>query len=246
MQAMRRVIAATDFSRASAAAVERAVLVAAALWAASLATTLPSRAVGAPAELALPTARLAGAASLEATLAQRRSLRSFAATPLTAAQAGQLLWAAQGISDAQGRRTAPSAGASYPLVLYLVAGRVEGIARGVHRYQPQGHRLVAVAAGDAVVAVAAAARNQAWLGDAPALIVIAAQPGRTVARYGARADRYVAIEAGAAAQNLLLQAVALGLGGTLVGAFDDMALRSAVPLAEAEQALAIVAVGHGR
>ena len=210
------------------------------------AQAMPNAAAAAPAGSALPAPRLEGPAALEATLAQRRSLRSFAATPLTAAQAGQLLWAAQGVSDDRGRRTAPSAGATYPLVLYLVAGRVEGVAVGVHRYLPQGHRLLAVAAGDARGVVTAAARGQAWLGDAPALIVIAARPSRTSVRYGARADRYVAIEAGAAAQNLLLQAVALGLGGTLVGAFDDAALRSAVALTGAEQALAIIAVGHGR
>jgi len=229
----------------------RAALGAAAVWAALLSAALPSVALAAPAdsapaESALAAPRLDGPVALEATLAQRRSLRSFSATPLTASQAGQLLWAAQGVSGNRGRRTAPSAGATYPLVLYLVAGRIDGIAAGVHRYLPQGHRLQTVAAGDPRAAVAAAARGQAWLGDAPALVVIAAQPSRTSARYGARVDRYVAIEAGAAAQNLLLQAVALGLGGTLVGAFDDAALRSAVPLAEAEQALAIVAVGHGR
>ena len=192
----------------------------------------------------LPPPRATGALPLEATLAQRRSLRSFAAGPLTAAEVGQLLWAAQGENGDGGRRTAPSAGATYPLVLYLVAGRVDGVAAGVHRYAPQGHRLAALAPGDARAPVAAAARGQAWLAEAPVLVVIAAEPSRTAARYGARAERYVAMEAGAAAQNLLLQAVALGLGATLVGAYDDAALRAALPLAAAEQPLAVVAVGR--
>lgn len=214
-----------------------------------MAMVLTGAALGLPvaaAGLDLPAARTTGPLPLEAALAQRQSLRSFGAQPLTVAEAGQLLWSAQGESRAGGRRTAPSAGATYPLVLYLVAGRVEGLAAGVYRYAPQGHRLAALAPGDARTTVAAAARGQAWLAEAPALVVIAAEPSRTAARYGARADRFVNMEAGAAAQNLLLQAVALGLGATLVGAFDDVALRAALPLAGAEQPLAVLAVGRSR
>lgn len=210
-------------------------LAGAALW-------LPAAAAG----FDLPAARTTGPLPLEAALAQRQSRRSFASQPLTAAEAGQLLWSAQGENRAGGGRTAPSAGATYPLVLYLVAGRVEGLAAGVYRYAPQGHRLAAPAPGDARSAVAAAARGQAWVAEAPAIVVIAAEPSRTAARYGARAERYVAMEAGAAAQNLQLQAVALGLGATLVGAFDDAALRAALPLAAAEQPLAVLAVGRPR
>jgi SagB-type dehydrogenase family enzyme len=194
----------------------------------------------------LPAPRAQGPVSLEAALSQRRSLRSFGAMPLALAEAGQLLWAAQGITGAQGQRNAPSAGATYPLVLYLVAGRIDGLAAGVYRYQPQGHRLQKVAQGDVRAALAAAASGQRWAADAPALVVIAAQSARTAARYGARAETYVAMEAGASAQNLLLQAAALGLGGTLVGAFDEAALRRSVALSEAEQPLAIVPLGHRR
>jgi SagB-type dehydrogenase family enzyme len=202
--------------------------------------------VDAHAEMALPPPRTQGQLSLEGALALRRSLRSFAATPLTAAEVGQLLWAAQGITGDKNLRTAPSAGATYPLVLYLVAGRVDGVATGVHRYLPQGHRLTALDKGDVRPAIVAAAHQQAWMGDAPALVLIAAQSARTIARYGARTERYVAIEAGAAAQNLLLQAVALGLGGTLVGAIDETALQRVVSLSEGEQVIAIIPVGRPR
>lgn len=215
----------------------------------ALTMALTGAALGLPAAAAgfdLPAARTSGPLPLEAALAQRESMRSFAAQPLTVAEAGQLLWSAQGESRAGGRRTAPSAGATYPLVLYLVAGRVEGLAAGIYRYTPQGHRLTALAPGDARHTVAAAARGQPWLAEAPALVVIAAEPSRTSARYGTRAERYVAMEAGAAAQNLLLQAVALDLGATLVGAFDDAALRAALPLASTEQPLAVLAVGRRR
>ncbi len=195
--------------------------------------------------LALPPPRHSGAMPLESALQQRRSVRAFAATPLTLAQAGQLLWAAQGESAA-GRRTAPSAGATYPLTLVLVAGAVEGLAAGSWRYNPQEHSLQRVAEGDPRQAVATAAHGQRWIAQAPALVLIAAQPARTAARYGARAERYVAIEAGAAMQNLLLQASALGLAATPVGAFDEAALRRALPLAAGEQPLLAVPVGSAR
>lgn len=213
----------------------------------STAASTAAQRAAARAETALPAPRLDGPVALERALAQRRSLRSFAERPLTLVDAGQLLWAAQGVSDAaRQRRTAPSAGATYPLALVLVAGRIDGLPAGLHRYEPASHRLVAVAGGDPRRAIADAARGQRWIADAPALVVIAAQPARTEARYGARAERYVAIEAGAAAQNLLLQANALGLGGTVVGAFDDAALRRLLPLADGEQPLLIVPVGHPR
>lgn len=200
--------------------------------------------IGVSSDIALPPPGTQGRLSFEAALAQRRSLRTYAATPLTVAEVSQLLWAAQGITGEKGLRTAPSAGATYPLVLYLVATRIEGVASGWYRYLPQGHRLSVVASGDMGAAVAAAALGQTWMQDAPALVLIAAQQARTAARYGARAQRYVAIEAGAAAQNLLVQAVALGLGGTLVGAMDEAALRRVVPLPEGEQLIMIVPVGR--
>jgi SagB-type dehydrogenase family enzyme len=195
--------------------------------------------------LELPPPLRTGPIALETALGQRRSVRAFAATPLTLAQAAQLLWAAQGES-AEGRRTAPSAGATYPLSLYLLAGAVDGLAPGIWRYHPGTHALQRVADRDIRPAIAAAALGQRWMAQAPALVIVAAQPARTGARYGARAERYVALEAGAAMQNLLLQATALGLAGTPVGAFDDAALRRALPLAEGEQPLLALPVGSAR
>lgn len=231
-----------------------------ALWARALAAALllglaaftadagpaPVSGLAKPSESALPAPQAQGAVSLETALAQRRSQRNFGATPLTAADVGQLLWAAQGITGGQGERNAPSAGATYPLVLYLVAGRVQGMPAGVYRYLPQGHRLQGVAVGDVRSGLSTAAPGQRWIADAPALVVIAARPARTAARYGARAETYVAMETGAAAQNLLLQAAALGLGGTLVGAFDEAAVRRSLALADTEKPLAVVPVGHRR
>jgi SagB-type dehydrogenase family enzyme len=196
--------------------------------------------------VALPAAAQSGPMAVEQALQRRRSVRAFAPTPLTPADVAQLLWAAQGRTDAQGHRTAPSAGALYPLDVLLVAGRVEGLPAGLYRYLPDGHRLQPGATGDLRAAVAAATRGQAWVAQAPALLVIVADPQRSTPRYGARAERYLSIEAGHAAQNVYLQATARGLGTTIVGAFDDQALRAALGLTAAHVPLAVLPVGHPR
>jgi SagB-type dehydrogenase family enzyme len=194
----------------------------------------------------LPDATRSGFLSVEEALQRRRSVRAFAPTPLTLADVAQLLWASQGRSDAQGHRTAPSAGALYPLEATLVAGRVDGLSAGVYRYLPDDHRLQPGARGDLRAAVAAATRGQAWVAQAPILLVIAADPQRIAPRYGARAERYVHIEAGHASQNVYLQAAARGLGTTIVGAFDDAALRAALELPAVQVPLAVLPVGHPR
>jgi SagB-type dehydrogenase family enzyme len=196
------------------------------------------------AALALPAPRTDGAVSLERALQDRRSVRAFAARPLDLTTVGQVLWAAQGLTHPLGLRTAPSAGATFPLELYLVAGEVAGLAAGVYRYRPDGHELVPVAAGDIRGELAAAARGQSWLQSAPVSVVVAAVPERTAQRYGQRATRYVAMEVGAVVQNIQLQGAALDLGSTFIGAFEDAAVQRLMGLAPQEQPLAIVPIGH--
>ncbi len=188
----------------------------------------------------LPAARTQGPISVEQALKARRSLREFSAAELSLEQLGQLLWAAQGVTGAEGQRTAPSAGALYPLELFAVVGRVAGLEPGVFHYRPQSHGLERVAVGDLREKVAAACAQE-WLAQAPAIVVIGAVPSRTAAKYGKRAGRYVAIEVGAAAENLSLQAEALGLGTTIVGAFDDAQLQKALGIGE--EPLAVLPVG---
>jgi SagB-type dehydrogenase family enzyme len=154
--------------------------------------------------------------SVTKALARRRSQRSFADTSLSQTQIGQLCWAAQGITDAQeGKRTAPSAGALYPLTV-LVMDQT-----GVYCYEPQTHALRQVDAGDLRGALQAAALDQPCVGAAPLCLVITMDVARTASRYGSRAERYCFLEAGHVAQNVLLEATALGLAGVPVGAFDD-------------------------
>lgn len=197
-------------------------------------------------DVPLPPPTLARGHGLAALLMQRRSLRAFAPAPLTVAQLGQLLWAAQGITAEGLLRTAPSAGALYPLELYVVAGNVQGLRAGIYHYDPRGHRLELVASGDRRRALAAAAVRQAWIAAAPAIVAFAAVGARTAAKYGNRATRYVAIEVGAAAENLFLQADDLGLGTVDVGTFDDAAVARVLGLAGGAVPLLLMPVGRPR
>lgn len=209
----------------------------AASWFGPMAITL-----AAPDALWLPPPRPASAVSVEEALASRRSIRHFADAPLPLADAAQLLWAAQGITRAEGLRTAPSAGALYPLEIYLVAGIVTALPAGVYRYLPEHHRLVPAVSGDRRRELASAAFHQSWIAEAPAILVIAAVVRRTRLKYGERGERYVLIEAGHAAQKVCLQAVALGLGTTIVGAFSDAEVKRLLGLTE-EEPLLLVVVG---
>jgi len=194
----------------------------------------------------LPQPRKAGSVSLEETLSERRSVREFLKEPISLAEVSQLLWAAQGITHGDGLRTAPSAGALYPLELYLVAANVQGLAAGIYRYVPHQHQLHFIRSGDFRADVAEAALDQDWLEDSAVLLIFGAAEERTARKYGNRAPGYVHMEVGHAAQNVLLQAVALGLAGTPVGAFDDDRLGRAIGMPSHEQALYIVPIGKPR
>jgi SagB-type dehydrogenase family enzyme len=194
--------------------------------------------------LALPPPKRAGTVSLEETLQKRRSLRQYKDEPVTLAEVGQLLWAAQGITHEAGRRTAPSAGALYPLEVYVAAGRVTDLAPGIYKYRTREHRLVRVQAGDLRAELAAAALGQQQIARGPATFVFSAVYERTAGRYKERTLRYVHMEAGHAAQNLCLQAVALGLGAVVMGAFEDERVKRAVGMPPEEAALYLVTVGR--
>jgi SagB-type dehydrogenase family enzyme len=189
-------------------------------------------------EITLPVPTLKGKVSLEEALALRRSVRSFTAGSLMLAEIGQLLWAAQGITRDWGGRTAPSAGALYPLEVYVAT------ADGLYHYVPQGHKVRVESTADLRQALWKASLKQDAIRQAPAVFVIAAVYARTEGKYGARAERYVKLEAGHAAQNLLLQAVALGLGGVPIGAFHDDQVQTALSLLTDHAPLYLIPVGH--
>lgn len=192
----------------------------------------------------LPDPRLEGPVSVEAALAARRSVRRFSPDTLDITQLSQLLWAAQGVTHGRGMRTAPSAGATFPLETFAVAGAVEGLDAGVYRYVPDGHALEPVMAGDQREALRRDALAQPMLAQAPATVVLAAVYGRTGTRYGGRTEMYVHEEAGHAAQGVCLMAVALGLGTCCVGAFVDDAIHAAVGMRPDERPVYLIPVGR--
>lgn len=196
----------------------------------------------------LPQPAAGQGATLIEAFHERRSVRDYTERSVTLAQLAQLLWAAQGVNDPSGLRTTPSAGALYPLELLLVAGKVEGLDSGVYRYHPRHHTLKLIAEADHRTRLAKAALGQTWIATSPAMLVITAVYERTTQKYGQRGRRYVHIEVGHAAQNILLQAAALGLGAAMAGAFDDAAVADILGLPVSEHPLYLLPVGwpaHG-
>lgn len=178
----------------------------------------------------LPYPRIRGKMSLEEAIAYRRSIRDYLDEPITLEELAQVLWAAQGVTETRyGFRAAPSAGATYPLEVYVVVVAPRGVVLpshdflepGSYRYVPQSHSLLIVRQGDLQEPLYRAALEQEWVLNAPVNIVIAAVYERTTRRYGERGIRYVHMEVGHVGQNIYLQATALGLATVAVGAFVD-------------------------
>jgi len=190
-----------------------------------------------PDTAALPAPDLTSETSLEEALRLRRSQRVYAAEALSLDVLGQLLWAAQGITDSAGHRTAPSAGALYPLELYVLTESV------FMHYEPDGHRVEQRSDGESKSELASAAFGQDFVSSAPAVVVVTGVQTRTEAKYGGVARDLVNREAGHAVQNLLLQATALGLAAVPLGGFDPSAVERLLALPPGEQVLYLVPIG---
>jgi len=192
--------------------------------------------------ITLPAPSISGSVSLEAAIAKRRSRRRYTPEELSLEQVGQLLWAAQGITgERDALRAAPSAGGCHPLIIYVCR------ADGTWRYHPEGHYLTRHLEQDLRNELAEAAWRQQFIAQAPYVFVISAIFERTTQRYGGRGQtRYVPMDAGHAAQNLLLQAAALGLASAPVGAFVDDTVKEVLSLPEQEEPLYILPVGYPR
>lgn len=194
----------------------------------------------------LPEPRHEGTMSLEASLWARHSTRALSHDSLTPAEVGQLLWAAQGVNRPGGHRTTPSAMAMYPLEVYLVASRVRGVPPGVYHYRPASHDLEVVVAGDKLPDLVSRAAHATWIGDAAAVVVFGAAYDRVEGRFGAHAEIFIGIEAGAATQDVYLEAAELGLGTTYVGSAQDSALVAVVGLPQGQRPVGIMPVGRPR
>jgi SagB-type dehydrogenase family enzyme len=187
----------------------------------------------------LPAAPRAGDVSIEEAIRNRRSVRSFRDKVVSLDKISRLLFAAQGITEPElGLRSAPSAGATYPLEVFVVTDDYFG------RYKPAMHRLAILQNRDIRKPLSEACLGQSWVEEAPVVFVFVAEVARTADRYGTkRAERYVNIEVGCAAENLMLQAAALGLGSVPVGAFWDDEVHEVLDLPGEWVVLLVVPVG---
>lgn len=195
----------------------------------------------------LPKPSFQGKVSVEKAIKERRTIRDFKERPLSLTYLSQLLWAAQGITDPkEGKRAAPSAGALYPLDIYVVIGEngVEGMESGVYHYLPENHSISQTAKGNRRKEIASASLWQMWMGKAPVLFIITAEYKRITGKYGERGVRYALIEVGHVSQNLFLQAEALGLGAGIVGAFYDTDVSKVAGLPSPHEPLLIMPVGY--
>jgi SagB-type dehydrogenase family enzyme len=193
--------------------------------------------------ISLPPPQYKGNISLEETMLRLKSVRQYSDKQLDINTISRLLWAAQGIKPPYSKRTAPSAGSTYPLEVYTVIGNIKGIPRGIYKYDIQKHHLTKMQNGDFRQALAEAALSQQFIAQASFSLIFSAVFERTTARYGRRGVKYVHMEAGHAAQNVCLQAVALGLGTVVIGAFDDVEVSNVLALPQQEQPLYIIPVG---
>jgi SagB-type dehydrogenase family enzyme len=202
----------------------------------------------------LPSPQLKGKVSLEETILRRRSVRRYRREPLALSQLSQILWSAQGITGSRGFRAAPSAGATYPLEIFVVVGKQgviasgakqppEELQAGVYHYEADSHSLILHRAIDLRPDLAKATLGQEFIIDAPVDIVICALYHRTSYRYGRRGERYVHMEVGHAGENIHLQAVALGLATVEVGAFHDDEVREVLGVDEQIKPQYIMPVG---
>ncbi len=186
----------------------------------------------------LPKPAVTGTVSVEEVIAKRRSVRGYSKKKITTEQLSQLLWSVQGITSTAGFRTAPSAGALYPLEIYVADEN------GLFKYRPQGHRLLLVTQEDVRKDLADASWGQSFIAEAPVDIIICAVYEKVTSKYGNRGVRYTEIEVGHAAQNVHLQAVALGLDSVPVGAFTDEEVSRVLNLPVKEVPIYIIPVGY--
>lgn len=194
----------------------------------------------------LPQPRTDGGISVEKALLERRSIRSFKNESLTLEEVSLLCWAAQGVTDDKGHRTAPSAMATYPLEVYLLAGNVTGLSSGVYHYSPPGHNLTTISQGNKIPELFNSSRGgrEDWRMNSPAVFIITGVFERTNKFPGQDMSRFVYIEAGTAAENLLLEVVSLGLGATYTAGFDENKTKEYLALSPGEEPIGVLPVGR--
>jgi SagB-type dehydrogenase family enzyme len=196
--------------------------------------------------ITLPQPQTDGGMSVEKALLERRSIRSFRNESLTLDEISQLCWAAQGITDDKGHRTSPSAMATYPLEVYLLAGNVTNLPAGVYHYSPQAHNLTTISLGNKISDLfnSSMVGREDWRKGSPAVFIITGVFERTNKVPGQDLSRFVYIEAGTSAENLLLEVVSLGLGSTYTAGFDENKTKEYLGLSLGEEPIGVLPVGR--
>ncbi|MCP4727670.1 MAG: SagB/ThcOx family dehydrogenase [bacterium] len=180
--------------------------------------------------------------SVEKALHWRRSVRAYKNDPLSLEELSQLLWAGQGITNKEGYRTAPSAGALYPLEIYAAAGNVLSIDPGVYKYDPGSNALDVIAERNVIQQFKSAMVDQDFVSDAPLILVVSAVFERTTEKYGKRGINYVYMDIGLACENIHLQAVSLGMGTVVMGAFQENIVRDLIGMPAEETPVIIMPI----
>jgi SagB-type dehydrogenase family enzyme len=196
--------------------------------------------------VSLPEPRTDGGISVEKAFQERRSIRSFTNESLTLEQISELCWAAQGVTDDKGHRTSPSAMASYPLEVYVLAGNVTDLPSGVYHYSPEGHNLTVIKEGNQIPDLfnSSMGGKEDWRKSAPSVFIVTGVFERINKVPGEDLSRFVYVETGTASENLLLEVVSLGLGATYTAGFDENKTRECLDLASGEEPIAVLPVGH--
>lgn len=189
--------------------------------------------------------RTKGGISVEEAIKRRRSRRTFTDAPILLTEISQLCWAAQGITEPQTEfRSAPSAGALYPLEVFLVIGNSD-IESGIYQYSCKEHGLICIKKGDYRNQLSNASLGQECIQNAGLNVVITAIYERSTMRYKSRGkERYVHMEAGHVAQNIYLQAESMGLGTVAIGAFYDNSVQEIISTPSEYTPIYILPVGH--
>jgi SagB-type dehydrogenase family enzyme len=193
--------------------------------------------------ISLPKIKPGEQDSFSELMFERRSVRHFGSGEMTLNQVAELVFAAQGITRQDRYRTVPSAGALYPLEIFVLTGPVQGLEAGVYHYQPHGHQLLPVRSGDRRQELARQAYQQMWVAEAQTIVVMCAVYERVTQKYGQPGMRYVHIEAGCAAQNVSLAGYSMGLGSTVVGAFDQKEVAEVIDADQNVRPLIVLPVG---
>lgn len=202
----------------------------------------------------LPKVNKKSELSIEEVLENRRSRRNFSSKPLQTSDISQILWAAYGVTKKidkgpsflrGGLRTAPSAGALYPLEIYIVIKKAKTLNPGIYAYDSEHHLLRLISIGNFLDDLADHAFGQDWIGNASACLVYSAVFERTTDKYGKRGrDRYVCMDLGHSAQNVYLQCEALGLATCAVGSFNDSAIKKTIKMSKRETPLYLMPLGY--